>query len=230
MDNQIRLIDNTNNYYKSIITIIVFTITYFVSISYNLYFYPLVKNAKSVIEFSQKNNNQFINYSYLGYFQLILGFITFLIFIKWLKRAYTNLDKSCMSVFLPESMIFWSFLIPFVNIILPYTIISKVWNKTQEVAQQNETKEQNIKSEIWLIFGWLFFLISGVINILLIFIDLNSNKMSEFINYFEFNIYSNIASILYLIMASVIIFKIHEFEIKMYESIKESKGIVLKVD
>lgn len=108
-----------------------------------------------------------------GIFTIIMFIVAIINFLNWFRRAYYNLHLfSAKKLSFDEDMAVWSFMIPILNLVRPFTIATEIYDgnhaKACELLDEKLPKNDSIIS-IW----WMLFVILGI------FISILSNLGGE---------------------------------------------------
>jgi len=80
------------------------------------------------------------------------------VFIRWMRRAYYNLRALGIRTYHPDSWVVWAWMIPVVNLHLPYTMMREIWQNTQRLSSGSISPHGMLR--VW----WVLFLLRSVLN------------------------------------------------------------------
>jgi hypothetical protein len=89
----------------------------------------------------------------------------------WMKRAYSNLHNlGIQGLSFQAGMAFWGWFIPIGNLLIPFAILHETNRKLQEVFSKEEKQfEKTIPNSGLINAFWIFFLVTGLFQVLPIF-------------------------------------------------------------
>lgn len=96
--------------------------------------------------------------SFLALVELVVLITAFILFIRWLRRAYWNLHALGRPVEHSEGWAAGAWFVPFMNMFRPYSIVREVWRQTQLVAFEQVTPHGLLRA--W----WLLFIVHGIVS------------------------------------------------------------------
>lgn len=99
-----------------------------------------------------------IAHNLLALVELIVLITAFVLFIRWLRRAYWNLHALGRPVEHGEGWAAGAWFVPFLNMFRPYSIVREVWRQTQLVAFERITPHGLLRA--W----WLLFVLHGIVS------------------------------------------------------------------
>lgn len=99
-----------------------------------------------------------IAHSLLALVELVVLITAFILFIRWLRRAYWNLHALGRPVEHSEGWAAGAWFVPFMNMFRPYSIVREVWRQTQLVAFEQVTPHGLLRA--W----WLLFIVHGIVS------------------------------------------------------------------
>lgn len=102
--------------------------------------------------------------------QLVVGFLYIMAtsalaiaFVRWFSRAYHNLKRAGINLAYIPNMAAWSFFIPFINLIRPYSVAKEIVEKTTEELQERRPIYRTEAKKGLVLLWWCIYLLSGAI-------------------------------------------------------------------
>ena len=99
-----------------------------------------------------------IAHGLLALVELLVLVTAFVLFIRWLRRAYWNLHALGRPVEHSEGWAAGAWFVPFLNMFRPYSIVREVWRQTQLVAFEQVTPHGLLRA--W----WLLFIAHSIVS------------------------------------------------------------------
>ena len=99
-----------------------------------------------------------IAHNLLALVELIVLITAFVLFVRWLRRAYWNLHALGRPIEHSEGWAAGAWFVPFLNMFRPYSIVREVWRQTQLVAFEQVTPHGLLRA--W----WLLFISHGIVS------------------------------------------------------------------
>lgn len=154
--------------------------------------------------------------SIMGIVQLIVSITIIVLFLKWFRRAYSNLERSHIHIEHNENQAIWGFAIPFINLVRPYQIMVEIWEKMQRrIAEINQSFQVNDNKAL-IISWWAFFIISGIIGQLVFRLAFKDESLQGLITSNEIMIASDTFDILAMLATVIMIKKVSKVEDEFY--------------
>ena len=133
------------------------------SISLNLYQNSVLKGYET----DDYSDELITNIDYATMFIGILQFIGFIaiavLFIKWFRRAYTNLIRLEIKMEYTENAAVWGYFIPFINWVRPVKTMQEVYVKTQNAIKTYDPTLILDRNTGFITAWWITYLINGFI-------------------------------------------------------------------
>jgi hypothetical protein len=99
-----------------------------------------------------------IAHNLLAVIELIVMITAFVLFVRWLRRAYWNLHALGRRLEHSEGWAAGAWFVPLLNMFRPYSIVREVWRQTQLVAFEQVTPHGLLRA--W----WLLFILHGIVS------------------------------------------------------------------
>ncbi|MGY3089313.1 TRAP-type C4-dicarboxylate transport system permease small subunit [Hymenobacter sp. UYAg731] len=99
-----------------------------------------------------------ITHNLLAVVELIVLITSFVLFVRWLRRAYWNLHALGRPTEHSEGWAAGAWFVPFLNMFRPYSIVREVWRQTQLVAFEQVTPHGLLRA--W----WLLFIAHSIVS------------------------------------------------------------------
>lgn len=130
-------------------------------------------------------------------------------FIRWFRRAYFNLQEVGASLEYEDSMASYGWMIPFINLWRPFTMMKEIWTKTQEHASYEKIESTGIVG-IW----WTFWIIRNIMD--RIETKMPMETLEEIQASTSFAMANNVVDLITLMLVIIIVRRVSEFEYNLY--------------
>ncbi len=144
-------------------------------------------------------------------------------FISWLRRAYENIDRvGKLSTESKGNMAFWGFVIPFISLYKPYSMVKETYIKTQQTSQSFDQNYQVKEAPGIILIWWLLFLGSGVFAQIVFSSSWNNEitTMEDYLAARQMDMISALISMIAVICTFQMIHKVHTKEKELAEIIE----------
>ncbi len=142
-----------------------------------------------------------------------LHFILFIIaaiyFIRWFRRAYFNLHLLDSTIEHEESMASYGWMIPFINLWRPFSIMKEIWTKTQEHAKF-EIIESTTLIGIW----WTLWITNSIITNVASRLPMDTLEGIKTVTVLF--MVTNVAEFIALALIIIIVKRVAEYEYALY--------------
>ena len=164
-------------------------------IFYNAIIFPLSYRVFSDWDINQIFQIHLIISKILSTLYIIINLSLFITFIRWFKRAYSNLNTITNNTFYGESWAIKCWFIPFMNLYIPFLMMKELYEKTDNYLFERQllidsteeyTDRLNLKSVNW---WWAFIVLFSLVSIFLFLISRYAMKyyfMIGFVGIFSF--------------------------------------------
>jgi hypothetical protein len=205
--------------------LIIFSILHII---YSFFEYRSLVNNDLTTVFDSYSSITPIVYAVIAISQFILLITSIVVFIMWFRRAYGNLHRMGISKLeYNEPMAFWSWIIPFVFLVVPVKIMMEICAKTQEnVKKLNpKFKIENINFAITL--WWIFFLGTHFLERILFTGFELAETRNELINEARTYMITDSLTVIEAFIVIFIVTKISKVEDMLKEEVKQRLGVVM---
>lgn len=155
----------------------------------------------------------------------ISAITSIIVFLKWFRRAYFNLEQMTEGLEYNNSEALWAWFIPFANLFRPFQIMKELFLKSKRILETNMHPDSGKLSLILLIIWWSLNIFNGLTIFVLLqkygsIIELNINIMKSLI---LSGMSSDIIGIPNCIVTLMVLYKYTKIEPALHE-IHKSKG------
>jgi len=168
----------------------------------------LLNRIKDGVEISDSHADlNDLLYGVVGLVQTFLFFITAVVWLVWLKKAYGNLKLvgSQQSKFSPGWAVGYWF-VPFINLVRPYQIMKELWNRSENANEDDD--EPNVTPSV-IPLWWASWIISGFIGRLMFRQSMSADDLSSFLVSTKTGMINDSATILAGVLALIMVSHIH---------------------
>lgn len=158
--------------------------------------------------------------------QLLYGlilFISFIIFLIWVRRAYTNLySLQSKPTEYSSAWSIGSYFVPILNLFRPYTIMKEIWFGSQPISTEEYLYESEshfgLSSTGFLQLWWAVFLINGFVSQISFRLGLKSDTAQKLLSYTWFDLISSITGIALSLVSLYLIWTINSWQSEKIKS------------
>lgn len=147
---------------------------------------------------------------------------TAVLFIKWFRRAYSNLIALNTSMEYTENGAVWGYFIPFVNWVRPIKTGKEIYLKTQKIVNGSDHIDSDTSFiSIW----WIVYLLNGFFANFVSRIYTNAGTIDEIISANNLYIYSDMFDLVAVGLAIIFVRKVAKVELELKEN-DNSKSLI----
>jgi hypothetical protein len=148
----------------------------------------------------------------MGIAHFSANLVCIIMFVMWFRRAYENLNRiGKYGTQTSDSMAFWGFVIPILNLFKPYQMMKEVWHKTQQTTRDINDEYEHSQSAGFILIWWLCFVVLRFVNQISVRMNLKAETYEDFASNTSFDMF---ASILDIVCALLTIYMIKKVAVK----------------
>jgi hypothetical protein len=110
-------------------------------------------HAVYMAQFSDETSLLNLSVAWVELMQFCVRVAGYVFLIRWFRRAYANIQRAGGQLDQDERWAIWSWFVPLMNFIRPYSIMKEIWRKTQLLAYDAVAPHQLVRT--W----WISFLL-----------------------------------------------------------------------
>ncbi|PZP51133.1 MAG: hypothetical protein DI598_03930 [Pseudopedobacter saltans] len=113
---------------------------------------------------------------------IIAYVISVVMFIRWFRRAYYNLEQKESFLSYTNATAAWAWFVPIFNLYKPYQMMKEMFSKTELLLENNDIQpRKNLKTSI-LALWWVLWIVNGIADRLDYASSKNLETMDEFLS------------------------------------------------
>lgn len=164
----------------------------------------------------------------IGIVQLVVNFISIVVFLFWFRRAYGNLSRiGSTNVEHKESMALWTWFIPVVSLFRPVKIMSEIWRVTQECIKDYDSKYLIKDGGLIIGLWWLMFIVNHIVGHYILRTAFNLETIEEMVIHSKVSLVSDVMSLIEAFLVILIVSRLSKMESKLAKEIEDSGGTVV---
>lgn len=133
----------------------------------SIIFYNKYSNASYAEQLEIQHSPNLVFIMIFGVLAFIMFIVAAITFLNWFRRAYYNIRQFAKKKpSYDDDMAVWSFMIPFVNLVRPFTIATEIYEATYDAAKELSA-DVPYKNDGIISLWWMLFIVLGIIIALL---------------------------------------------------------------
>ncbi|WP_394974211.1 DUF4328 domain-containing protein [uncultured Croceitalea sp.] len=161
-----------------------------------------------------------IRVSLIALLYMVLYIISVIVFIRWFRRAYYNLNSRANANY-DEGWAAGGWFVPILCLFRPYRIMQELDDKMASLIEQHSLKLVQ-KSNVLIGFWWIIWILSGMIANFSFRISMRAESLEELINSTRFDMVNETFDIPLTILAILVIRNVAKKEERLAEVEEES--------